>query len=200
MPIDRNAEPTFFATPADLRAWFELHHDNETELWVGFHKVGSGIPSVTWPQSVDQALCFGWIDGVLQSLGAQSYKRRFTPRTATSRWSNVNIKRVAELSELGLMMPAGIAAFEARGEDNASHNSYEQEGPLALPPAFEQRLRDNAAAWAWFVKSAPSYQKASIWWVISAKQDATRERRLAQLIAESEQKRTVKPLTPPKAK
>src|ERR671935_2976804 len=110
-------EPTFFATPEDFRAWLERHHDSVSELLVGFHKKGSGRPSITWPEAVDQALCFGWIDGVRRRIDEDSYRIRFTPRKPSSTWSAINVKRVAELTKLGLMRPAGVKAFEARKGD-----------------------------------------------------------------------------------
>ena len=119
-------EPTFFATPEDFRAWLEAHHDTATELLVGFHKKGSGRPSITWPESVDQALCFGWIDGVRRRIDDDSYSIRFTPRKQRSNWSVVNVRRVGELTELGLMRPAGLAAFERRSDDRTAIYAYEQ--------------------------------------------------------------------------
>jgi uncharacterized protein YdeI (YjbR/CyaY-like superfamily) len=188
-------EPTFFETPADLRAWLERHHESERELWVGFHKKGTGRPSITWPEAVDEALCFGWIDGVRKGVDDESYKIRFTPRAKTSRWSRVNVERVAELTKLGRMRPAGVAAFEARGHV-AAGSSHEQER-VELEPAQERRFRANREAWKYFQERPPSYRKAATWWVISAKREDTRERRLATLIADSEQGRTVAPLTRP---
>jgi uncharacterized protein YdeI (YjbR/CyaY-like superfamily) len=134
---------------------------------------------------VDQALCFGWIDGVRKSIDESRYKTRFSPRKAGSRWSNVNIRRIEGLQALGLMHPAGLAAFEARG--GSANGPYEQPGEVVLPEEYEKRLRANKRAWAWFSKSRPSYRKSAIWWVITAKQEVTRERRLKQLIDCSEQ-------------
>ena len=127
-------EPTFFATPEDFRAWLEEHHDTETELLVGFHKKGSGRPSITWPESVDQALCFGWIDGVRRRIDDDSYSIRFTPRKQRSTWSAVNVRRVGELTELGLMRPAGVAAFERRSDDRTAIYAYEQRKTAELDP------------------------------------------------------------------
>ena len=177
--------PTFFATPSDFRAWLEAHHDTASELLVGFYKKGSGKPSITWPESVDEALCFGWIDGIRNSLDADSYTIRFTPRTARSTWSAVNIKRVAELTELGRMRPAGLKAFAARTEDNSGIYAYEQRENAALDPAYEQEFQTNPAAWAFWQAQPPGYRKTATWWVVSAKQDATRRKRLATLIADS---------------
>lgn len=172
----------------------ERHHATEMELWVGMHKVGSRLPSMTWPQAVDEALCFGWIDGVRQGIDEHSYMNRFTPRKPTSNWSEKNIMRFLELEREGLVHPAGRKAFEARREDRVY--SYEQRHSARLDPARERRFRANQKAWAWFQGSAPSYRKAAIWWVVSGKREQTRDRRLAQLIQHSAAGRTVPPLTP----
>jgi uncharacterized protein YdeI (YjbR/CyaY-like superfamily) len=192
-------EPTFFATPAQFRAWLEEHHDSASELLVGFYKKGSGRPSITWPESVDQALCFGWIDGVRRSLGDEAYTIRFTPRRSRSIWSAVNVARMQELTADGLVHPAGTAAFERRSDDRTAIYSYEQRKRARLPDDYEERLRANAAAAAFFDSRPPSYRRAATHWVISAKREATRERRLAQLIEDSAAGRTVGPLTPPGA-
>jgi uncharacterized protein YdeI (YjbR/CyaY-like superfamily) len=200
MPVDEPTAPTFFATPAEFRAWLEAHHDTMSELLVGFHKKGSGLPSITWPESVDQALCFGWIDGVRRSLGATSYTIRFTPRQARSTWSAVNIKRARELQEQGVMHPAGSAAFAARTEDRSNTYSFEQREPVELGDAQSETFRANAPAWEFFQSQPPSYRKAAIWWVVSAKREETRERRLATLIDDSAQGRRIRSLTPPSAR
>ena len=187
-------EPIYFATPNELRAWFEKHHETVKELSLGFHKVGSGPPSVTWPQAVDEALCFGWIDGVRKRIDDENYFIRFTPRKTRSKWSKVNMGRIAELQAQGRVTPAGLKAYEARA--GIANASYEQEGELTLSEEFEHRFRANEPAWAWFRKSAPSYQKACIWWIISAKQEATKERRLQQLISDSAAARQVPPFIP----
>jgi uncharacterized protein YdeI (YjbR/CyaY-like superfamily) len=190
-------EPTFFATPDDFRAWLEQHHSSHDELLVGFHKKGSGRPSITWPQSVDQALCFGWIDGVRRRIDDDSYSIRFTPRRARSIWSAANVKRVAELTDLGVMRPAGLAAFERRTDDRTAVYSFERRSAAEFEPAMEARFRSNARAWAWFEAQAPSYRRTATHWVISAKKPETRERRLDRLIADSAAGRTVPPLTRP---
>jgi uncharacterized protein YdeI (YjbR/CyaY-like superfamily) len=177
--------PIFFATPADFRAWLEAHHADTPELLVGFYKKGSGKPSITWPESVDEALCFGWIDGVRRSLDADSYTIRFTPRRPRSTWSAVNIKRVAELTEMGRMRPAGLKAFESRTEDNSGIYAYEQRENAALDPAQEEEFQANPTAWAFWQAQPPGYRKTATWWVVSAKQEATRRKRLATLIADS---------------
>jgi uncharacterized protein YdeI (YjbR/CyaY-like superfamily) len=187
--------PAFYATPAEWRAWLEEHHADEREHWVGFHKRGTGRPSITWPESVDQALCFGWIDGVRKRVDDNSYMIRFTPRTRSSRWSRVNVARVAELTEAGLMRPAGLAAFEARTE--VGTYSYEQRAAAAFDPDRERRLRADAAAWAWFSAQPPWYRRTATHWVMSAKREDTRDRRLARLIADSAAGRAIGPLQRP---
>jgi uncharacterized protein YdeI (YjbR/CyaY-like superfamily) len=185
--------PTFFASPDDFRAWLEEHHAEASELMVGFHKKSSGRPSITWPEAVDQALCFGWIDGVRKSIDETSYMIRFTPRKARSTWSTVNINRARELQDLGLMHPAGITAFERRSEDRSGIYSHEQGDAVTLDREFEQEFRANAQAWEYFQRQAPSYRKAAIWWIASAKKVETRRKRLAALIADSARGRTVPP-------
>jgi uncharacterized protein YdeI (YjbR/CyaY-like superfamily) len=189
-------EPTFFATPAELRAWLEEHHESASELLVGFYKKGSGRPSITWPESVDQALCFGWIDGVRRSLGEDAYTIRFTPRKARSNWSAVNVARMEELIAAGLVRPAGLAAFERRSDDRTAIYSYEQRKTATLPPEYEQQLRSNEGAAEFFDSQPPWYRRTATHWVISAKREATRERRLAQLIEDSANERRIGPLTP----
>jgi uncharacterized protein YdeI (YjbR/CyaY-like superfamily) len=188
-------EPTFFATPAELRAWLEEHHESASELLVGFHKKGSGKPSITWPESVDQALCFGWIDGVRRSLGDDAYTIRFTPRKPSSTWSAVNVERMRELIEEGRVRPAGLAAFARRSDDRTAIYAYEQRKTAQLPDEYEARLRADAAASEFFDAQPPSYRRAAAYWVTSAKREATRERRLAQLIEDSANGRRIGPLT-----
>jgi uncharacterized protein YdeI (YjbR/CyaY-like superfamily) len=190
-------KPTFFATTTEFRAWLERHHADRRELLVGFYKKDSGRPSITWPESVDEALCFGWIDGVRRSLGDEAYTIRFTPRQARSTWSAVNVRRAGELIEERRMTPAGLAAFEARGDDRTAIYSYEQRREAALDDAQERRFRAAAEAWAWFQGRPPSYRRAAIHWVTSAKRPDTRERRLETLIADCAAGRNVKPLRPP---
>jgi uncharacterized protein YdeI (YjbR/CyaY-like superfamily) len=185
---------TFFKTPSDLRKWFEAHHDSTSELWVGFYKMTSGKPSITWPQSVDEALCFGWIDGIRKSIDDVSYKIRFTPRRARSIWSAVNIKRVEELVNQGLMRPAGLKAFEARLENRSGIYSYEQRSP-ELPVQYEKKLKKNVAAWKFFQAQSPSYRKAVNWYVLSARKEETRLKRLGQLIEDSAQGRRIPQFT-----
>jgi uncharacterized protein YdeI (YjbR/CyaY-like superfamily) len=189
-------EPTFFATPADFRAWLERHHDSVSELLVGFHKKGSGRPSITWPEAVDQALCFGWIDGVRRRVDDASYTIRFTPRKPRSTWSAVNVERMKELIAGGLVAPAGLAAFERRGDDRTAIYSYEQRRSAALDPDQERRLHADERAAAFFEAQPPSYRRAAIHWVTSAKKPETRERRLTQLIECSAAGQLVSPLRP----
>ncbi|WP_234736872.1 YdeI/OmpD-associated family protein [Tellurirhabdus bombi] len=179
--------PTFFTTQSELRAWFMENHEKETELLVGFYKVGAGKASITWSESVDEAICFGWIDGVRRSIDETSYMIRFTPRKAKSIWSAVNIKKVQDLSSLGLMAPAGLAAFEKREESKSKVYSFEQDS-VQLDAIAEATFRQNEAAWTWFNTQAPSYRKAAIWWVMSAKQEVTKQKRLTELIQDSEER------------
>jgi len=185
----RMAEPTFFADPSEFRAWLEKHHEREQELFVGFYKKGSGRPSITWPEAVDEALCFGWIDGVRKSLGADSYMIRFTPRKPGSTWSAVNVGRVQELSRLGRMRPAGLEAFEKRSEAKTGTYSYEQKEEASLEKAEEKQFRANKAAWEFFQSQPPWYRRTAIWRVVSVKREETRKKRLAKLIEESAQGR-----------
>ena len=175
---------TFFESPGAFRKWLEKHHATAKELWAGYYKKGSGKPSMTWPESVDQALCFGWIDGIRKSVDEDSYTIRFTPRKPGSTWSSVNIKRVQELSEQGLMQPAGLQAFAARKEYKSGIYSYEQRG-VQLPEPYAARLRKNKAAWDFFQAQPPSYRKNAYWWVVGAKKEETRLKRLEQLIEAS---------------
>jgi uncharacterized protein YdeI (YjbR/CyaY-like superfamily) len=183
-------EPIFFAEQSDFRQWLEENHDKENELIVGFYKVGSGKPSMNWSQSVDEALCFGWIDGVRKSIDEDSYCIRFTPRRAKSIWSAINIKKVEELSKQGLMKPAGLAAFAKRDENKSRIYAYENE-PLKLSADFEKQFEANEKAWAFFQKQAPYYQKIATKWVMSAKQESTRQSRLERLIKDSENARKI---------
>jgi uncharacterized protein YdeI (YjbR/CyaY-like superfamily) len=189
-------EARFFASPEEWRAWLEEHHDREPEVLVGYWKRGTGRPSLTWAESVDEALCFGWIDGVRRRVDDERYCIRFTPRRPRSRWSEVNVARVAELERGGRMRPAGRAAFAARTEEGTY--SYErQQREAALDPERERRLRADEAAWAYFSAQPPSYRRAVIHWVTSARREETRDRRLAQLVECSAQGRPVPPLRPP---
>jgi uncharacterized protein YdeI (YjbR/CyaY-like superfamily) len=189
--------PTFFPTPADLRAWLERNHETETELLVGFYKKGSGKPSITWPELVDEALCFGWIDGVRRGIDDESYTIRLTPRKPTSNWSSVNIKRVGELTKEGRMRPAGLAAFSRRSEERSGIYSYEQRKNAKLEPDQEREFRANAAAWSFFQAQPAGYKRTATHWVVSAKREDTRRKRLATLIDDSANGRRLRQLTRP---
>jgi uncharacterized protein YdeI (YjbR/CyaY-like superfamily) len=178
-------KPTFFPTPAAWRAWLEKHHDKHTELLVGFYKRESGIPSITWPESVDAALCFGWIDGVRRRIDDVSYSIRFTPRKSTSIWSAVNIKRVGELVEQKLMHPTGLRAFSLRTESRSRIYAFEQE-QVEFAEEQERQFKANRAAWAFFQRQPASYRRVQTWRAISAKREETRQKRLVNLIAASE--------------
>ncbi len=178
--------PLFFATPAQFRTWLKRHAGTATELIVGFQKVGSGTPSLTWPQSVDEALCFGWIDAVRKRIDEQRYQIRFTRRKPGSTWSAINIERVAVLMAEGRMQPAGLAAFALRSEARSRTYAYEQRDMATLAPEDEKIFRKNKAAWAFFEAQSPSYRHRMIWRIVSAKQAATRQRRLQLLIDASQ--------------
>ncbi len=177
-------EPVYFSSPAAFREWLEAHHASAGELWVGYYKRGTGRPSMTWPESVDEALCFGWIDGLRRRVDDERYTIRFTPRRAGSNWSRVNLGRVGVLIDEGRMRPAGLAAFEARREDAAEPPPEErpQELPEAYAHAFHER---DAAAWDFFVAQTPSYRRLVIGWILDAKREATRLRRLDQIVEAS---------------
>jgi uncharacterized protein YdeI (YjbR/CyaY-like superfamily) len=176
---------TFFKSAADFRKWLETHHSTAQELWVGYYKKSTGQPSLTWPESVDQALCFGWIDGVRKSLDEISYMIRFTPRRPRSIWSAVNIKRAQELIDQGLMQPTGLKAFQAREERRSGIYAYEQQRSDTLPEPYTQQLKNNKTAWAFFQAQPAWYRKKVTWWVVSAKKEETRLKRLDKLIEES---------------
>jgi len=182
---DKQTIPTFFANQSDFRNWLQKNHKTKTELLVGFYKVGSGKPSMTWSQSVDEALCFGWIDGVRKSIDKESYQIRFSQRKSTSIWSAINIQKIEELTKKGLMQPAGLASFEKRTESNSKIYSYEKDN-VELTPDFKKQFKAKKKAWEYFQSLAPSYRKVSTHWVMSAKQEMTRIKRLNQLISDSE--------------
>ena len=177
--------PRFFATPRDFRDWLAANAALANELFVGFHKRATGRPSLTWPQSVDEALCYGWIDGVRKRIDEHSYQIRFSPRRPTSIWSAINIARIAELEREGRMTDAGRAAFERRREERSRTYAYEQSRSAALAEHELAEFRRHAAAWAFFERQAPSYKRVAFWYVVSAKRVETRQRRLANLIAAS---------------
>jgi len=185
------SKPLFFASLAEWRAWLEAHHAEVEELWVGLYKRDSGRPSITWPEAVDGALCFGWIDGVRKTVDELSYMIRFTPRKPRSIWSAVNTRRATELSVKGLMHPAGLVAFEKRKGRRSEIYSYEQRKSAKLPAAYERRFRARKTAWNFFQAQAPWYCRTCSWWVISAKKEETRLKRLAALIDHSERQRSL---------
>src|SRR5258708_39491515 len=176
--------PIFFAKQSEFRKWLQKNHKKETELLVGFYKVDSWKPSMTWSQSVDEALCFGWIDGVRKSIDKDSYQIRFTRRKSTSIWSATNIKKIEELTRKGLIQPAGLASFEKRTEGKSKIYSYEKD-EVELTQDFKKQFKANKKAWAYFQSLAPSYRKVSAHWIMSAKQEVTQIKRLNQLISDS---------------
>jgi uncharacterized protein YdeI (YjbR/CyaY-like superfamily) len=191
----KNEVPLFFASAEDFREWLAANHASATEQWVGFYRKATGRPSVTWPESVDEALCVGWIDGIRKRIDESSYKIRFTPRKRGSTWSAVNIARVAELQRAGRMQPAGLAAFAARTEAKSAIYAYEQRTNAKLDEPSEAEFRKNPGAWEFFKQQPPWYRRTACWWVISAKKPETRAKRLATLIADSAECRTLKHLT-----
>jgi len=189
-------EARFFARAQDFRRWLELNHETVPELWVGYYKKSSGRGGMTYAQAVDEALCFGWIDGKVRSLDADSYANRYTPRRSGSTWSTVNVRRVGELRAEGRMHPAAIRAFELRAESRTGIYSYETR-PDDLPEELAASFREHATAWKFFSRQAPSYRRAATWWVVSAKRHETRQRRLAAVIEKSAAGERIDPLSPP---
>jgi uncharacterized protein YdeI (YjbR/CyaY-like superfamily) len=185
----------FFETPAELRAWLEEHHATASEVWVGCYKKASGRQSLAWPQIVDEALCFGWIDGKVQRIDEHRYRQRLTPRRPNSNWSAVNVAKVAELRAQGRMTPAGEAAFAARREPSSGTLSYERRHEAAFDVEQDAMFRANAPAWEWFASQSASYRSLATFWVVSAKRAETRARRLATLIECSSEGRRVPPLS-----
>jgi uncharacterized protein YdeI (YjbR/CyaY-like superfamily) len=194
--MPRTLNPLYFLTAADFRQWLERNGGSRAELWVGFYKKTSGRPSISYPEAVAEALCFGWIDGVRKSISADAYTIRFTPRKPKSQWSAVNIKRVRRLSHSGRMRPAGLKAFEgATGQERKY--SFEQRHESHFAPADERHFRANGKAWTYFQAQPPWYRRTATFWVVGAKKEETRQRRLATLIADSAAHRSIKPLTRP---
>jgi uncharacterized protein YdeI (YjbR/CyaY-like superfamily) len=181
--------PRFFASPATFDAWLARNGDKRAELVVGFWKVGTGKPSMTWAQSVEVALRHGWIDGVRHSLDDESYTIRFTPRKPGSHWSLVNVRTAKRLVAEARMTPAGLAAFKRRRSERTGHGAYAQRTPVPMPAEYLRRLKADRRAWAWFQAAAPSYQRACAWWIHSAKRPETKERRFAQVVAHARQGR-----------
>ena len=183
-PSPKPHDVIFFEKPDELRAWFDEHHQTADELWLGYHRKATGLPTLTWPEAVDEALCVGWIDSIRHRLNETSSAQRFTPRRKRSFWSVVNTKRAAELIAEGRMRPAGLAAFEARSAERTAVYSYEREA-AAFSDEDLARFRADDGAWAWYEAQSPSYRRASTYWVVSAKRPETRARRLDALIADS---------------
>ena len=194
---DAEPEVHYFASTAELRDWFDANHETAAELWVGYLKKAAGRPTITWAEAVDEALCVGWIDTTRYSVDEERSKQRFTPRRQGSNWSSVNVANVERLTRENRMRPAGLRAYEARSEARTGVYSYEQRHQARFTRDQEARFRANEAAWAWFETRPSSFRIHATWWVASAKQEATRERRLVELIEESAKGRMPKHLTPP---
>lgn len=177
-------DPLFFTAPNDLRKWLRQNHTKADELWVGYYRKGSGKPSITWPESVDEALCVGWIDGIRKRIDHESYKVRFTARRRGSIWSSINIRRAEALTNDGRMRPQGLKAFAARRENKSGIYSYEQRR-AELEEPYQSLLRKNKAAWEFFAAQPSSYRKMIAWWILSAKREEARQRRLQKLIEAS---------------
>ncbi len=190
----RSSAPRFFTSPSAFRAWLERRHATARELLVGFHKRHTGTRSLTWPESVDEALCFGWIDGVRRRIDDERYSIRFTPRRTGSIWSAVNLRRIRALIKDGWMRPAGQRVFQARDRKKSGLYSFEQRREIKLPPRFVKVLRANPKAWSYFREQAPWYQRTATFWIVSAKQEQTRLKRLAQLITRSARGEPLGPL------
>jgi uncharacterized protein YdeI (YjbR/CyaY-like superfamily) len=186
------ADVVVLPSAGDFRAWLEANHDSVPELWVGFYKKGVDKTSISYKEAVDEGLCLGWIDGITRRIDDEVYAIRFTPRQKQSTWSAINVARVGELNAAGRMHPAGLRAFEARTSNRTGIYSYENR-PRDLPGAYRRKVEANPAAWSWWQAQTPSYRRTATWWVISAKQEATRERRLAALIEDSAAGRRIKP-------
>jgi uncharacterized protein YdeI (YjbR/CyaY-like superfamily) len=190
----RAAKPTFFKSSAEFRSWLEQNHGTSTELLAGFYKKESGKGGITYPEALEEALCFGWIDGIRKRLDDTSYTIRFTLRKPGSIWSAVNTKRVGELKKLGRMAAPGQKVFDGRDRKKSEQYSYER-ATCQLEGAYEKQFRANKRAWAFYQAQPPGYRRTSAWWVVSAKQEATRQRRLAQLIEDSANSRRIVLLT-----
>ncbi len=191
--VNKFPQPTIFPNQAAFRNWMKKNHNKATELLVGFYKVNSGKQSITWSQSVDEAICFGWIDGIRKSIDNESYCIRFTPRKSKSIWSAINIKKVEELTKQELMQPAGVTAFSKREETKLRIYSYEKEAAI-LSNDFLKKFMANKKAWSFFQSMAPSYQKTALHWVTGAKQEITKVKRLEELIRDCEGERKIKRL------
>lgn len=186
--------PVFFKSANELNKWFQKNHNKASELWIGFYAVRSGKKGLSYKEAVDEALCFGWIDGIRKGINETSYVNRFTPRKKNSTWSIVNTKRLGELMKEERVHPSGLAAFKKRVKEQSGVYSFEQDSHK-LSPAFEKKFKANKKAWKYFTSKAPWYQRTSIHWVMSAKQEATQVRRFETLINDSESERTIGLLT-----
>ena len=191
MPVADPTAPKFFRTPQHFRAWLAKNHERADALWVGYYRKETGRPSITWPESVDEALCFGWIDGIRKKVDDISYKVRFTPRRAKSVWSVVNIARIAVLTREGRMQPAGVAAFRRRDENNTRRYSFENRATAKLSPADAREFRRDGAAWEFFDAQPPGYKRLAAFWVSDAKRKETRRARLERLIATTRARRRI---------
>lgn len=189
--MSKALKPTFFKTPAEFRAWLKKNHKTAAEIVVGYYKKSSGKPSITWQESVDEALCFGWIDGIRRKYGEDSYGNRFTPRRPGSNWSAININRVEELKKLGRMQPPGLAAYDRRSEAKSRVYTYEQKSLEPFAPAIEKKFRANRKAWQFFETQPPYYRKLMYGWINGAKAEETQLRRLQKLITACEQGKRV---------
>lgn len=176
---------THFKSAGEFRQWLEQNHADVTELYVGFHRKNSDLPGMTYAEAIDEALCFGWIDGVVRKIDANSFMHRFTPRKSTSIWSNRNIAHVVRLTAQGKMRPSGLRAFEARQPDKTGVYSFEQKEPRSLPAAYLKKFRANRKAWDFFQKQAPWYRRKIIHRIVSAKRESTQLGRLEQAIVKS---------------
>jgi uncharacterized protein YdeI (YjbR/CyaY-like superfamily) len=194
MEVTRDKLKFFRESPA-LRKWLDANHSRADELWIGFYKKASGKGGITYHEALDEALCFGWIDGIRKSIDADSFAQRFTPRRARSVWSNVNIAKVNKLIAEGRMTERGLAEFEKRSPDRTAMYSFERDS-VAFPPALEKKFRAKRKAWNFFESQPPYYRRLATWWVVSARRDDTRQRRLLQLINDSSAERRVAALAP----
>jgi uncharacterized protein YdeI (YjbR/CyaY-like superfamily) len=194
--IESAMKVRFFASSARFRDWLQANREKRSELWVGFYRKSSGKPSITYPEALDEALCVGWIDGVRKKVAPDAYTIRFTPRRAKSQWSAVNIKRAQELQRAGRMHPAGLKAFAAAKNQSRKY-SYEQRREASFDRDMEEQFRASRKAWEYFQSQALWYRRTTAFWVLSAKKEETRQRRFATLISDSENGRSIKPLTRP---
>lgn len=188
-------DAVYFESASEFRKWLEKNHAQVRELWVGFYRKGSGQTGISYPEAVDEALCFGWIDGIKKKVDETRYVHRFTPRKPRSIWSAVNLAKVRELIAQGRMAPAGLAAFESRDEKRSVQYSYERES-CAFDADLESRFRANEKAWEFFAAQPPGYRRTATWWVVSAKKEETRRKRLTALIEDSAAGRRLAQVTP----